>query len=132
MPRAADLDRHPWLQVYLVAHAEPVQKRQVGGAAPQEDVLAVVDVELAPPEGVGEPAQPRPRLEQQHVVTGVGAPQRRGDPRQASPDHRDPHGHADLANSARAATDAFCFPDRDKRRSYTRDGSAAMRTSRCR
>ena len=47
-----------------VATPSRLQQALVGGAAAQEDVLAVVDAQLAAPERVGETAQPRPRLEQ--------------------------------------------------------------------
>ena len=122
--RGVDGDVEPVLQPHLTGDAEPAQQAAVGGAAAQEDVLAVVDVQLAPlvrpGERGGEPAQPRAALEQHDAQTGVGAAQGRGDPGETAADHPDPQpaaGHAirPIPASAFAATPAFCQPESDRR-----------------
>jgi len=114
------------LQHHLATHLQPVQKLQVGGATAKEHVLAVVDLQLAAGEGVGEPAQPRASLEQRHPVAGVRAAQGGGDAGQATADHRDVGAHPALPASDRAATPAFSQPDSERRWWYTAVGSAAI------
>jgi hypothetical protein len=116
-PRGADRDVQPRLQVHAVADAEPVQQRQVGGAAAQEHVLAGVDGEVAAAERGGQPAQPRPALQQGDLAAGVGAAQRGADAGQPAADDGHPGAHGRLPARARTATTAFCRPDSDSRRS---------------
>ena len=80
-------------------------------------MLAVVDVEVAAAERVGEAAQPRPRLQQRHLATGVRAPQRRRDAGETAAHDNYVFGHGLTPARARIATPAFSQPDSDSRRS---------------
>ena len=75
------------LQLTSPVATEPVEQPAVGLAAAQEDVLAVVDRELAAAEGERRAAEPRPGLEQRDGAPGVGQPQCRRDAGQAAADH---------------------------------------------
>ena len=61
----------PFLQFGLPGHPQPVEQAAVGGAAPQEDVLAVVDGQAVAGEGAGGAAQPWPRLGERHPGAAV-------------------------------------------------------------
>ncbi len=86
----ADRDVQPGLDLHLVGDAEALQQPAVGGAAAQEDVLAVVDPQLAASERGGETAQPGPGLDQGHLDARVGQSQRSRDPGQPPADHDRP------------------------------------------
>jgi hypothetical protein len=70
----ADRDVESVLQRHLVADAEPTEQILVRRTAPQENVLTVVDVEIAPTERVSQTAELRPCFVQRDVQTGIGAP----------------------------------------------------------
>ena len=139
--RAADDRRDPtrrehrdleaWLEVHHVGGSQPLEERPVRGAAPQEDVLAVVEPAAPAAERPREPAQLPPALEQGHSRAAVGGPERGRDPGQASAHHDDiGPAHDDIPARARAATKAFSRPDSDTRPAVTANGSASIRSSR--
>lgn len=65
---------------------DPVEEPAVGGAAAQVDVLAVVDREVATAEGEGEAAEPGPAFEEGDADSGLGEPERGGDPGEPAAD----------------------------------------------
>ena len=75
-PRAALRGNHGHVEAGLQrgvrAHAEPVEQAAVGGAAPQEHVLAGVDHQVVPGERHRGAAEPRLGLEQRDVRAGLG------------------------------------------------------------
>ncbi len=75
------------LQVDQPGGAEPLQQASVGGAAPQVDVLAVVDGQLAALEGERQAAEPGPPLGEGDPVARLGQAERGGDPGQTAADH---------------------------------------------
>ena len=120
---ASDRYVEPWLELDLVGDPEAVEQPQVGGAAAEEDVLAVVDLEPVALDGERRTAEPRPRFVQRHGRACVREIQRRRDPREPAAHHE--HGAAcchagahDLTPAREAsATRAFSPPLRESLRS---------------
>ena len=124
--------------------AEPIRSRklQIGGAAAQEDVLAVVHHQPVVRERPGEAAEPAPLLEQGDLRAGVGTCQGSRDAGQATSDD-DQAGrgvatapaaacaaHAAAFARAIAATVAFSPEDRLTLPCSTLSGFIRMRSSR--
>ena len=113
------------------------RKREVLRAAAERDVLAVVGrrrrVALALGQRLHRAAERRPRLEEGHLVAGVGEVERRGEPGQAAADDHGPHA---ASRAGRDRSRAACRPPRGsaaarRRRSARRSsGRAAPRRSR--
>ena len=121
----------PRLQEHLLAGAEPIEKFEVGGAAAEEDVLAVVEGEAVPADRGREAPERRPALEQHDLGAAVRGRQRGGDPCQASPDDADPGpAHGCAPARLRAATAAFSQAGTETRRRVTAAGSRSIRSSR--
>ena len=95
----------------------------VRGAAAQEHVLAVVEPEAFLLDRERRAAEPRPRLEQRHRRAGVGAFERRRDPRQAASDDDDAASCAPAPTRLRAATQPFSQPGSESRPASTDSGS---------
>ena len=93
---------------------DPVEEPAVGRAAPQEDVLAVVDGELAAAERERLATQPRTRLEQRHGLAGVGQSQRGGGAGQTTAHHDDVHVRL-AGDSAVSAIRSFVAPGNEAR-----------------
>ncbi len=92
----ADRNVEPFLQRHLVRDAESAQQILVGRTAAQEHVLAVVHVEIASAERVGQTAELRPRLIQRDLRTDVRQAQRGADAGQPTADDRDT-GHVEAS-----------------------------------
>lgn len=75
------------LQRRQAGSPDAVEEPAVGGAAAQVDVLAVVDGEVAAPEGEGESAQAGPPFEEGDAHAGVGEGEGGGGAGQSAADH---------------------------------------------
>jgi hypothetical protein len=104
-------------------------------------VLAVVQAHAVALEGVGGAAEAAPDLDERHARAGIGAVERRRDPRQTAADHDDAlpaevaHGsrlraHAALPAKLRSATSSFSALDSEVRALSAAGGSASIRPSR--
>src|SRR5439155_21789880 len=99
------------------------------GAAAQEHVLAVVEGHAFALERVRGATQPAPDLHQRHRSPGVGAVERRGDPREPTTyDEHAPGGsHVGVPSMLRAATHAFSCAPSETRSRRTSSGWRAIR-----
>ena len=129
--RGQHRDREPLLQHRVALHAEPAQQRPVVGAAAQEDVLAVVHLEVAALERVGGAAEPRAHLQQRDPHAGICQVEGGRDAGQAAAHHdRGAAAHAAASIRLRAATQAFSQPGKDTRSRTTSSGDSSIRSSR--
>ena len=119
-----DPDVEAVLQRDVLLDAKAFEQTAVRGAAPEEHVLAVVDVQPTPQVGRGEPAETPARLEEDDLVTRVEAVHRRRDTGQPATDDSDPRAHAALPARARIATPTLSLDDNDRRWPKTNDGSS--------
>jgi len=113
----------------VFGHSEALHQSEVGRAAPHEDVLAVVDIEIAVPERVRQPAKSRLGFEQRHTTATVGELKGGRDAGEAATDDRNVRGHRADPISDDTATRVFCQPESDRRRSRINAGSLWMRSS---
>ncbi len=136
--RGEHRDAQSRLQGDELGRVEPIQQARVRGAAAQEHVLAVVEVQAVAGERVDGAAEAPARLEQDDLAPRLGALQRGGDPRQsASHDgYADPGHHGLRARHPparlRAASHAFSPVESAIRSRSTAAGSAQIRSSTCR
>ena len=113
----------------VAQRAQQPQQADVGGAAPEEDVLAVVD--LAAGVGVGEAvglaAEERPALDQRHLGAQAGALHRRGDPGEAAAaDDESWPAHRSAEAVRRPISASLCGVESDTRPARTSWSRASM------
>src|SRR5579875_3223981 len=127
MTRREHWNLEPLLQSHHAGRTELLEQRSVRGTAAQEDVLAVVDGQLAPRERIGGATEPPASLEQRHLRARTGAVECRGYARQTTAHHD----HASslhrqrsppAATSPRAATHVFSSGESEIRPRITRPG----------
>ncbi len=123
-------DLETLLQEHHVRGPDPVEQPPVGGAAPQKDVLAVVERPALAPERPGEAPELASALEKGDAGAAVGRLERGGDAGEAAPDDDDVAlAHGVHPASARTATRAFSRPGSETRPRVTAIGSASIRSS---
>ncbi len=86
---AQDGDVEALLELHVAGRPYSAQEVEVGGAAAQEDVLAVVDLEAVMGERPCEAAQPGPLLQQRDLRSGVRTGEGGRDPGQPAADDDD-------------------------------------------
>ena len=102
--------------------ADTPQEAEVGGAATQRDVLAVVELEPVPLEREGRTAEPRARLVERHRGSAVRAGDRRRETREPARRRPRPAAHRAAPARLRASTSPFSHgrsesrPAQDERR----------------
>ncbi len=129
-----DRDIQALLQLDVTSRTDPVEEVEVGGAAAQKDVLAVVHCQPVVRKRPSKPPETGPLFEQSDVRAGVGTRERSRNTGQAASDHdqtgRIASAHAAALASAMAATAAFWPEDRLTLPCNTLSGFMRMRSSR--
>ena len=87
--RRPDLDAQSLLPARKPERADVIEELGVGGAAAEEDVLAVVDLLAGLPvgEGVRAPSEVWPALDERYAPTGLRQPPRRRHTGESAPQH---------------------------------------------
>jgi hypothetical protein len=129
-PAGADeRDREPVLEHDVARDADAGEEVAVGGAAAEEDVLAVVEPEPVTLDREGRAAEPRAGFEERHLRPALGALERSGEAGEPASDH-DHASHAPPAVRLRTATQPFSQPASETRSApSTSAGSRSIRAS---